>query len=585
MPNHEKNNLLENIQQIWGYYQNIIAYLCEHQELLSANNYNIEQLQELASQIWSQFVTHPERFYQPNMEYFMQCQELLTNTMQKFCNKDAKLEAAKNIGYDKRFSQEIWRQNLYFDFIKNYYLLTTKWVQDNTNACDLDQLHKNYLQFLSTQLLDAMAPSNFIFSNPQVLQESIDTGFANIANGMKNFWQDLQKSNGVFSISTTKKSYFKLGKDLAKTPGKVIFKNEIMELICYEPKDKTHCVPLLILPPWINKYYILDLSENNSLVKWLADNNFQVFLISWRNPKKKHANLGFENYLQDGALKAIEVIQSLGFEKVNALGYCLGGTLLSIMLGYLKAHKKDAINNASFLTTLIDFSQPGNIGVFVNKNTYGAIAEQVNRCGYLDGRYLSNSFSLIRANDLIWSFFVNNYLLGKAPVAFDILYWNSDSTNLPAKMYLDYLKNMYIENQLVRKNAFKILGTEIDLSSVDVPSFSLAAKADHIALWTGVYNGYLRLGGPKTFCLTEAGHVAGVVNPPQSTKYSYFINDKLESNPHKWLEGAKGKKESWWHFWIKWLADNSGHKSCALDYEHLEQICPAPGNYVKNLNQ
>lgn len=342
---------------------------------------------------------------------------------------------------------------------------------------------------ITNQFIDALSPSNFAFSNPEVIRESLESGMSNIVKGMENFLLDIKKSGSLLTISTTDTSYFKIGKNLATTKGKVILQNDLMQLICYKPKKKTHSIPIFILPPWINKYYILDLSEENSLIKWLVENNFQVFLVSWVNPTKELADKDFEDYLRQGVIEPLEYIQKLGFEKVNAAGYCIGGTLLAIALSYYKAQNINIINSATFLTTLVDFANPGEIGALINKSTIGYIENKVSEVGYLDGKYLSNSFSLIRANDLVWSYFVNNYLLGKSPVAFDILYWNSDSTNLPAKMYIYYLKNMYIDNLLISPNSVKMLGVKINLSDIDVPSFSLAAKSDHIALWKSVYEG------------------------------------------------------------------------------------------------
>ncbi|GAB4167047.1 MAG: hypothetical protein Tsb006_6280 [Rickettsiaceae bacterium] len=403
----------------------------------------------------------------------------------------------------------------------------------------------------------------------------------NIVKGMENFLQDIKKSSNFFNVSTTDKSYFKLGKDIAATKGKVIYQNDLIQLICYQPKEQVYSIPMLIIPPWINKYYILDLSEDNSLVKWLVDNNFQVFLISWVNPKKKHADKDFENYLQEGVLDSLTEIKKLGYKKVNTLGYCIGGTLLATALSYLKAHGDNSISSASFLTTLIDFAKPGEIGALINKHTFQLIEQEVNRKGYLDGEYLSNSFSLIRANDLVWSFFVNNYLLGKAPAAFDILYWNADPTNLPAKMYLYYLKNMYIENKLKDPCGLEMLNTKIDVSKIDQPSFSLAAKGDHIALWDSVYNGYKLLSGDKTFCLTDAGHVAGVVNPANNKKYSYSVSSNITDKPGTWLKSAKNYHGSWWNCWKEWLVGHSGQQIDSIDYDKLQYIEQAPGNYVK----
>ncbi len=355
-----------------------------------------------------------------------------------------------------------------------------------------------------------------------------------------------------------------------------------MQLICYKPENNSYAIPIFIVPPWINKYYILDLSKHNSLVKWLVKNNFQVFLVSWVNPGKELANTNFEDYIKQGIIEPYKQIQQLGFNQINAVGYCIGGTLLAAALAVLKNKHLNYVNNATFLTTLIDFADPGEIGAFINKATLDLIKQEVKKKGYLDGKYISHSFSLIRVNDLVWSFFVNNYLLGKQPNAFDILYWNSDATNLPQKMYLYYLKNMYIDNLLKIPGKLTMLDSKIDLSKVTVPIFSLAAKADHIALWHTVYDGMKLFGSKdKTFCLTEAGHVAGIINPAGQRKYSYNIGYNFADNAENWLKTSKAHHNSWWNCWLKWLQDKSGDLQKSINYNDLFYIEKAPGSYVK----
>lgn len=578
---------LNNMQKIATYYFEIFGYLIEKKELFSPLEYiNFDRWQNSISEIISQLIQHPENFSQINLEYMHNFQNLLVSSMQKFTQVEEMTEQKNtnfNINFqDKRFSQPQWGQNIYFDFVKQYYLITSDWIKKTTAQYKLGKENQRYLEFITEQFIDAVSPANFPFTNPIVIKESLESGFANIAKGMHNFLNDLKQSGDFFKLSTTNRSYFKVGKDLAATKGKIIYENELMQLICYEPKTVVYSIPMLVVPPWINKYYILDLSQNNSLIKWLVDNGFQVFLISWVSAKKKHANMEFEDYLKHGVLDAIAQINKIGYSKINSIGYCLGGTLLAIALSYLKKNNNDVVASASFLATLLDFSNPGSLGNFINKHTFKAIEQEVTKKGYLDGKYISNSFSLIRANDLIWSFFVNNYLLGKAPAVFDILYWNSDSTNLPAKMYLYYLKNMYLENKLQIPNALEMLGTKIDISEIDIPSFSLAAKADHIAIWTAVYDSYKLLAGDKTFCLTEAGHVAGVVNPANNTKYSHFVGGNIVEDANLWLKSAQANKASWWNCWKEWLEKRSGNMENAINYNELKSIEQAPGRYVKN---
>lgn len=573
---------LENFQKASAYYQEILQYILENKFTTASLKYtDNKRNQEMIAKMLEQFLEHPDRFMELNLEYVNNFQKLVSDTVNKFIGKQHEHNKNEEELGDRRFKDPAWQQGIYFDFIKHYYFITSDWMKKSVQQYDFDESGKKYAEFAAQQFIDAASPSNFAFSNPEVIRESLESGMENIVKGMENFLEDIKKPGGLFNISTTDRTYFKIGKDLAVTKGKVIYQNDLMQLICYQPVQKVRSIPVFIIPPWINKYYILDLSEKNSLVKWLVDNNFQVFLVSWVNPKKKLADKDFEHYLKEGILEPYRQIKKLGYKEVNAVGYCIGGTLLASALSYLKERGKDWINSATFLTTLIDFADPGEIGVLINKSSLDLVEKEVNAKGYLDGSYLSNSFSLIRANDLIWSFFVNNYLLGKAPSAFDILYWNSDSTNLPAKMYIYYLRNMYIDNKLIQPCALTMLGTRLDVSKIDVPSFSLAAKGDHIALWKSVYDGYKLLGGDKTFCLTDAGHIAGVVNPPDNRKYSYMLSNEIPKSAVSWLKQASHHKGSWWNAWKKWLIGRSGKLEKCMDYEKLDFIEPAPGSYVR----
>lgn len=471
----------------------------------------------------------------------------------------------------------MWEDNAYFDFVKQYYLLSAEWLKKNIDQYELSDDLKQHLDFLTRHFIDAFSPSNFAFCNPKVLRETLESGGQNLVQGLENFLRDIKNSGNILNIRTTDKSAFKLGENIATTKGKVIFQNDLMQLICYEPKAKVHKIPILIIPPCINKYYILDLSSHNSLISFLVENNFQVFLISWVNPDSSLAGKGFDDYLQDGILAPIEYIRKLGFKKIDFAGYCMGGTFLA----YLKVKKLDYANSATFFTTLLDYTSPGELGVFFNENTMKYIKEDMDLKGYFDGKYLSNTFSLLRANDLIWTFFVNNYLLGKNPMPFDLLYWNADSTNLPARMYQEYLQNTYYNNLLKEPNTLEILGTKIDLGKVDCNSFFVAAKEDHIAPWRSIYDGMKLINGDKVFCLTDSGHVAGVVNPPKTTKYNYRLNEDLSLNNKEWLLKATEYKGSWWECWLDWLIKKNTELVKSLNYKNLIAIEEAPGSYVK----
>jgi polyhydroxyalkanoate synthase len=580
-------DIIENIKKAGVYYQEIMVYMLSNKmPTPSLDLLNNQHSSEVMSKVTEQFLKNPEKFAEINMEYIDKFQQLVSNTMDFFTGKKISIPPKNESEKDKRFKDPAWQQNIYFDFIRQYYLISTDWIKKNADQYELDLEGKRYLNFATEQFINALSPSNFIFSNPEVIRESLGSGMANIAKGMENFLTDLKESGQQFKISTTDKSYFEIGKNLATTEGKIIYQNDLIQLICYQPKNKTHEIPIFIVPPWINKYYILDLSKKNSFVKWLVDNNFQVFLVSWVNPDKKLAHKDFEDYLQEGILQPYEYLQKIGIKKINAIGYCIGGTLLATALAYLSDRKQNFVNSATFLTTLIDFSKPGEIGAIVNKANAKAIEENINNKGYLDGSYLSNSFSLIRANDLVWSFFVNNYLLGKRPSAFDILFWNSDSTNLPAKMSWYYLNNMYLENNLAKPGKLEILGVKIDMGKIKTPSFSLAAEGDHISLWTSVYDSFRLIGGnDKTFCLTEAGHIAGVINPVNNKKYSYLISNNLTVDSIEWKKGGEKFDGSWWQNWREWVLPRSGSLQKSIDYKNLTKIEDAPGSYVMNNSQ
>lgn len=527
--------IINNFKEIADKYQELIVHLMQGKgSIIPQNLINSDKNRIIATLMVEQFWANPEKFCSINAQYIEKLRELTTNAFAKFVGSPAKAIFSPD-NRDKRFKDSLWEENAYFDFVKQYYLLSAEWLKKNIDQYELSDDLKQHLDFLTRHFIDAFSPSNFAFCNPKVLRETLESGGQNLVQGLENFLRDIKNSGDILNIRTTDKSAFKLGENIATTKGKVIFQNDLMQLICYEPKAKVHKIPILIIPPCINKYYILDLSSHNSLISFLVENNFQVFLISWVNPDSSLAEKGFDDYLQDGILAPIEYIRKLGFKKIDFVGYCMGGTFLAIILAYLKVKKLDCTNSATFFTTLLDYTSPGELGVFFNENTMKYIKEDMDLKGYFDGKYLSNTFSLLRANELIWTFFVNNYLLGKNPMPFDLLYWNADSTNLPARMYQEYLQNTYYNNLLKEPNTLDVLGTKIDLGKVDCNSFFVAAKEDHIAPWRSIYDGMKLINGDKIFCLTDSGHVAGVVNPPKTTKYNYRLNDDLSLNSREWL--------------------------------------------------
>jgi polyhydroxyalkanoate synthase len=485
---------------------------------------------------------------------------------------------------DRRFRHEDWDKNVVFDFIKQSYLLTCNWVEKTIHETDgIDSDKKEKLAFTARLYTNAMSPSNFAMTNPEVLDETVKTGGENLIKGFENLIKDLERGKGELAISATDYDAFKVGENLATTQGAIIYQNELMQLIQYAPATNTvYQRPMLIIPPWINKYYILDMRPENSYIKWAVDQGHTVFIISWVNPDKKLAHKRFEDYMHEGILAAAnEITKATGETEINAVGYCLGGTLLATTLAYLEAKgKANPFSSTTFLTTLLDFEQAGELKLFLGNEQIETISKAMEKSGMFEARQLQQTFKLLRSNDLIWSFVVNNYLMGKEPFPFDLLYWNDDSTNMPAAMQKFYLENMYRDNKLAQKNGIEIDGVKIDLSQIKIPAYFLSTREDHIAPWQGTYAGtHLTSSGDKTFTLAASGHIAGVVNPPAKGKYCYWTNNNLPINPNEWLDNATESDGSWWPHWQEWLAPRSGKRIPARQIG--KSIEAAPGSYVK----
>ena len=482
---------------------------------------------------------------------------------------------------DKRFKDPDWQNNPVFDYIKETYLLTSNWLNKQVeNVQGMDAKTKRKLEFYTKQFADALSPSNFVLTNPQVLRTTLETGGENLIKGLNNLLTDLEQGR----ISMTNEKAFKVGQNIAVTPGAVVYQNKLLQLIQYKPTtEKVAQRPLLIVPPWINKFYILDLKPENSFIKWAVDQGLTVFCISWVNPDAKLAELDFADYMSDGILAAMEQVQKICHQKeINIIGYCLGGTLLASTLAWLKAqqpHQYDNISSATYFTTMVDFHEAGDLSIFIDDEQLKAIEDSMRKTGFLDARQMATTFNLLRANDLIWSFVVNNYLLGKEPFPFDLLYWNSDSTRMPAHMHSFYLREMYQKNNLIKPGAIKLRGQPIDLRTIDTPTFILSAREDHIAPWAATYAATQIYTGPVKFVLAGSGHIAGVVNPPAANKYQHWQNDSHPKLPHNWLEHAKETPGSWWPTWRNWLNQHDGAQIPARDIKHALE--PAPGSYVK----
>ncbi|HXJ50844.1 MAG TPA: class I poly(R)-hydroxyalkanoic acid synthase [Burkholderiales bacterium] len=492
------------------------------------------------------------------------------------------LPVAEPAAGDARFKDEDWSSNFVFDHIKQSYLIAARHIQQAVaNVEGLPPESEKKVAFFTRQYVDALAPSNFLMTNPQVLRETLRTGGQNLIRGMNNLLADLEKGGGQLRVSMTDESAFQLGRNVATTPGKVVHQTALMQLIQYQPTTKeVHKRPLVIIPPWINKYYILDLREKNSFIRWAVAQGHTVFVVSWVNPDAALAQKGFDDYMREGALAAFEAVEKItGERELNAIGYCLGGTLLGATLGYLSNKNQNRVASATFFVSLLDFSEPGELGVFIDEEQVANLEKKMNQRGYLEGSEMAGTFNLLRANDLVWSFVVNNYLLGKDPFPFDLLYWNADSTRMPARMHSFYLRNMYIKNLLAEPGGIELGGVPIDLGAVRTPAYFISTVEDHIAPWKTTYKGAKYLGGPVRFVLGGSGHIAGIVNPPAAKKYHYWANEELPATPDAWFAGASKIPGSWWEDWEAWIERlNGGARVPARAPQDVLE--DAPGSYA-----
>ncbi len=535
--------------------------------------------------LYARMLSNPYLLASASANLMLDYARLWQSSWMKVLGMDARpvAEPAKS---DSRFRDEDWNSSFLFDFIKQSYLIAARQIQHAVASVDgLPEESQKKVAFFTRQYVDALAPSNFVLTNPQVLRETVSSGGQNLVKGLNNLLADIEKGEGQLQISMTDENAFQLGRNVATTPGKVVFQTDLMQLIQFAPTTReAYRRPLVIVPPWINKYYILDLREKNSFIKWATDQGHSVFVLSWVNPDARLAQKGFDDYMLEGTLAALEAVaQATGERKVNFIGYCLGGTLLGCTLAYLAARGEDRVGCATFFVSLLDFSAPGELGVFIDEQQVQSLEKKMNERGYLEGSEMASTFNLLRANDLVWSFVINNYLLGKDPFPFDLLYWNSDSTRMPARMHSFYLRNMYMANRLGVPGGISLAGVPIDLSQVRMPAYFVSTVEDHIAPWKTTYRGARYLGGPVRFVLGGSGHIAGIVNPPAGRKYHYWTNEDLPEAPEQWFEGATQHPGSWWEDWQAWIdAQNAGDKVPARvpGEGALPTIEDAPGRYV-----
>jgi len=538
-------------------------------------------IKEAANRLW----LDPARLMQANLELWQQHMQLWQQAASTMAGKAAEPVARPEKG-DRRFRHPDWEQNPLFDLIKQSYLITSRWlVSTLAGASGLDPRTARKVEFYTRQFADAFSPSNFVWTNPEVLRAVVETGGQNLAKGLENFRRDMERGEGSLQITMSDAEAFELGRNIATTPGKVVFQNDLIQLIQYEPlTEQVHRRPLVIVPPWINKYYILDLTPEKSFVRYAVDQGFTVFVVSWANPDERLVDKTFADYLHEGVIAALDAVEAAtGEHEATAIGYCIGGTLLATALAWLAGNGDERIRAATFFAAQVDFSEPGDLAVFIDEQQLENLDRVMGEKGYLEGQSMFTTFNMLRANDLIWSFYVNNYLLGKDPAPFDLLYWNADATRMPRKMHLFYLRQMYLHNNLVKPGAIEFDGIPIDLTRVEVPVYLQASREDHIAPYPSVFKARHNFSGPLRFLLAGSGHIAGVINPPAAQKYQYWTNDEEPWELDAWLAGAKEHPGSWWPDWSAWLRQHAGDRVPARrpGDAGLTPIEDAPGSYVK----
>ena len=533
-------------------------------------------------------LANPYRLAQAQMNLVWDYFSLWQHSMMRFSGMTPSAPIAAPDKSDKRFKDEEWQEHFLFDFIKQSYLITARHIHDTVSSVDgLDDQSQKKVSFYTRQYIDALSPSNFALTNPEVFRETVKSHGQNLIKGLNNLLRDVEEGDGNLRVKMTDTTAFELGKNVATTPGKVVFQTDMMQLLQYTPSTPDALKrPLLIVPPWINKFYILDLREKNSYIKWCVDQGHTVFVISWVNPDERLAEKSFDSYLLEGTMAAVDaIVEQTGAKEINAAGYCLGGTLLATTLAYMAAKKDKRIASGTFFTTMTDFAEPGELSVFIDEGQINSLEKKMFERGYLEGSEMAGTFSMLRANDLIWSFVVNNYLMGKDPFPFDLLFWNSDSTRMPAKMHSFYLRNMYLKNLLKEPGGIEVAGVPIDLSKIKVPTYFISAIEDHIAPWKSTYSGALNFGGNVRFVLGGSGHIAGIVNPPAANKYGYwtYAGSKLPATADEFFAASEQQPGSWWTDWQAWLLAQDDSKVPARDPVNgkLKVLEDAPGSFVK----
>lgn len=534
--------------------------------------------------VMTSLAARPDKLFAAQADLFSRYMDLWASTARRAAGDDT---PAEKPAFDKRFKDPAWTENPMFDVMRQSYVLTSDWMNGLVAGVeDVDPLVKRRAAFFTKLLTDAFSPANFLASNPVALKALAESNGESLVRGMENFAADMERGAGKLKISQADYGKFVVGENVATAPGQVVWRDELFELIQYDAAtDKQRAIPLLIFPPWINKFYIMDLQPENSLIRWLSAQGFTVFVCSWVNPDKDKAEFGFDDYLDKGIYRAVEkVLEQTGAEHLNTVGYCIGGTLMGAALGHMAARDDKRITATTFFAAQHDFAEAGDLLLFTDEHWLAEIEQQMDAAGgVLPGAAMAETFNALRANDLVWSFFVSNYLMGKAPAAFDLLFWNADQTRMPKRLHMDYLRSMYGQNRLSR-GEFEIGGLKVDLSKVSIPLYFQASRDDHIAPMNSVYRSAKAFSGADvTLTLAGSGHIAGVINPPSAKKYQHWINPALPATLEEWRANADEHPGSWWSHWAEWLHDKSGGWIPARDPNKgpLSPIEPAPGAYVK----
>ena len=573
---------LKKVEELSKRLTRVMSQREGHQPALDGPNQQL--FAKAAQSYWAEAMTNPARLMEHQMGYWTKSVAHFVEAQQALA-KGGLAPVEGEAPTDKRFANPLWQTHPYFNFIKQQYLINAEALRQAVeDAQDMDPAEKKRLVYFSQQIIAMMSPTNFLATNPDVLERAVETEGESLVKGLENLIADLEANNGELVVKLADDSAFELGRNIATTPGKVVFRNRMFELIQYTPStEEVHKTPLLIFPPWINKFYILDLKAQNSLVKWLVDQGYTLFVVSWVNPDASYAQIGMEDYVEEGYLTAIEEVKAITEEKrVNVVGYCIAGTTLALTLSLLKKRGDPSVKSATFFTALTDFSDQGEFQPFLTNDFIDGIEAETADKGILPSVVMARTFSFLRSNDLVYGPAVRSYMMGETPPAFDLLYWNGDGANLPGQMAMQYLRGLCQRNELA-EGGFKLLGERLTLDDIDVPLCAIACETDHIAPWKDCYRGVQRMGSEdKTFIMAQSGHIAGIVNPPSRNKYGHYVNGDLGQDFAAWREAAKFHEGSWWPRWGKWLAKRAGKMIPARfpGDGGRETLADAPGDYV-----